>query len=210
MKKSLLFSSLISIGLIFTACIEKNIVTSNPQPAVVQTHTPSPSPVSAPVSMPPKRISIAPSTQGEYHELKTVQGSMLAIQERSNGFVFPQYKNKIVILQIFGEDCPSCLREVPIISSLRQKYANKVQVIALHAQDNMSPQMASRTIQRFQMHYPVVDKDENINLLHFIQKTYGWTGILPYMLVVKNGVTEQSFSGEVSHQELKEAIRDLI
>jgi len=43
-----------------------------------------------------------------------------------------------------------------------------------------------------------------------MQTTYGWTGILPYMLIIKNGVTEYSFSGAVSHQELDEAVRSLI
>jgi len=53
-----------------------------------------------------------PSTAGDSHQLRTVQGTSIEIQERSNGFVFPQYRDKVVLLQIFGQHCEYCLKEM--------------------------------------------------------------------------------------------------
>jgi thiol-disulfide isomerase/thioredoxin len=213
MKKLLLSFSLLVFTLTFNACVKKSIIT-NSDPRITPIITsPNPTiihPIQIPIQTPTKAIIIAPSSAGEFHQLKTVQGPILTVQERSNGFVFPQYRNKIVLLQIFGQDCPYCFKEIPIINRVKRQYAGSLQIIALQAQDSMSKQTASRLIQNYQMNYPVVDKNEAMNLLHFMQTTYGWTGILPYMLIIKNGVTEYSFAGEVSYQELDEAVSSLI
>ena len=203
MKKISLLTMLF-FSLILNGCIEKSIITQSSPISTARTSIPT-----TPPPLPPKRV-IATSTAGEYHQLQTVQGTTLAIQERSNGFDFPQFRNKIVLLQIFGQECPYCFKEMPTINRIKRKYSKNLQLIALQAQEPMSKQTSSRIIQKFQMNYPIIDKEEARNILYFIQNTYGWTGILPYMLLIKNGVTEYSFSGEVSHQELDEAVRSLI
>lgn len=210
MKNTLLGFSLLFLGLIFNACVEKSINTNTNQQIVPITSTPKSIPVQTPIVTSTRNIVIPPSTTKDALQLKTVQGSILTIQERSNGFVFPQYQNKIVLLQIFGQDCPYCFKEMPIINRVKEKHVNNLQIIAIQAQDPMTKETASRLIQSYQMDYPVIDKDEAKSLLHFMQKTYGWTGILPYMLIIKNGVTEYSFSGSVSYQELDEAVQSLI
>jgi len=216
MKKILLGFSLLVFTLTFNACVEKSISTNanqqiipivpTPMPVTVQVPTPTPTPIQTPS----RAIVIAPSSAGAFHQLKTVQGPILTVQERSNGFVFPQYQDKVVLLHIFGQDCPYCFKEMPIINRVKEKYVGNLQIVAIQAQDAMSKQTASRLIQSYRMNYPIVDKNEATNLLHFMQTTYGWTGILPYMLIIKNGVTEYSFSGAVSHQELDEAIGSLL
>jgi thiol-disulfide isomerase/thioredoxin len=205
MKKILLSSTLLLFALTFNACVEKSIVTNTNQPTILRTN-----PSTTPTPVPSRTTVVTPSVTGESHQLKTVQGSILTIQERKNGFIFPQFKNKVVLLQIFGQDCPYCFKEMPIINRVKRRYAGNLQIIALQAQEAMSQQTSSRLIQQFQMDYPIIDKDEARSLLYTIQSTYGWTGILPYILVIKNGVTEYSFSGQVSHQELDEAVRSLL
>jgi len=145
-----------------------------------------------------------------YHQLRTVQGPIVTVGERGNGFIFPQYQGKIVLLQIFGKECKFCFEEMPIIRNIRTRYAQNLQVIALQAQDPMSRTTASNLIHRFQMYYPIVDRNNASNLLLFIRKTYGWNGILPYTLLIKNGITEYSFKGKIEQQELEESIRTLL
>jgi len=151
-----------------------------------------------------------PSTDGASYQLSTVQGESISIQERSNGLVFPEYPNKIILLQVFGQNCHYCLEEMPTLQQLQQQYAGELQIIALQAQDPMSPSTASMLIQQYQMNYPIIDKEEARDLLYFLQQTFEWRGILPYTLLIKNGVTEYPFSGPASYQELNEAIQSLL
>ncbi|CAA6804060.1 MAG: Unknown protein [uncultured Sulfurovum sp.] len=202
MKKILFSFSLLLFGLMINGCVKNSTVTQNQQTTIQRTTVPTP--------ISPTIVTAPPLAMGDYDQLQTVQGTTLSLQEKSNGFVFPQYNNKIVLLQIFGQDCPYCFEEMPIINNIKRKYAGNLQLIGIQAQEPMSKETASYLIQKFEMNYPIIDKDEGRGLLRFIQNTYGWTGILPYTLIIKNGVTEYSFSGAVSHQELDEAIKSLI
>lgn len=204
MQKTLLLSSLLFIGFTSNACVKKQVTLPTSVQAYEEPIATIPIPQTTPTPTPP--ISIT----GQSHQLKAVQGQIISIGERSNGFVFPDYPGKIVLLQVFGQDCPHCFNEMPIIHALKRRYANNLEVVALQAQESMSSQVASNLIQRFQIDYPIIDKEEARPLLSQINRTYGWNGILPYMLLIKNGVTEYSFSGEISDQELNEAVRSLL
>lgn len=203
MKKILLLSPLFILGL--TGCIEKSINTMiEPTPQVNLPVTIQPIVTRPTTPVPPSPLL------GESHQVKTIQGSLLTIQERSNGFYFPQYQDKIVLLQLFGQDCQYCLKEMPFIKRMQRKYAYKLNIVALHAQNTMGPDVAQRVMKKFQIDYPLIDKDEASALLFAINNTYEWNGILPYMLLIKNGVTEYIYSGEIIHQELEKDIQSLL
>jgi len=148
--------------------------------------------------------------QGEIHKLRSIQGKHITIIEGKTGFIFPQYKNKIVILEIFGKNCSHCIKEIPIMRKIYQKYRNKLEIIAIQVEDKMSPHEAKRLIQRHRIKYSIIPGDDATNLQYNIQSTYGWTGILPYTLVIKNGLTEFTYPGEVSYQEINRDIHSLI
>jgi thiol-disulfide isomerase/thioredoxin len=148
--------------------------------------------------------------QGEVHTLRSLRGKVIHIGERKTGFVFPEYKNKIIILEIFGKDCPHCLKELSTIKRIRNEYKGKLEVISIQAQDRMSTAEAIDYINRNNIRYPIIEGDDATNLQYFIQKTYEWRGILPYILVVKNGVTEFSYSGEVDYKDLKRDIDSIL
>jgi thiol-disulfide isomerase/thioredoxin len=146
---------------------------------------------------------------GEQHILQSIRGKTITIIERKNGFLFPQYKNKVIVLEMFGKDCPHCIKEIPIIRKIRNRYRGKLEVIAIQAQGRMDRFTARKYINRHRIRYPIIEGDDATNLQYFIQATYGWMGILPYTLVVKNGVTELSYSGETDYQEMKHDIDSL-
>ena len=146
---------------------------------------------------------------GEQHILQSIRGKTITIIERKRGFFFPQYKNKVIILEIFGKDCPHCLKEIPILRKIRNRYRGKLEIISIQAQGRMSRGEARNYINRHRIRYPIIEGDDATNLQYFIQATYGWSGILPYTLVVKNGVTELSYSGETDYQEIRNDIDTL-
>jgi thiol-disulfide isomerase/thioredoxin len=209
MKKTLLLSSLLFA--VFNSGCAKQVVIQNgsnraeipiqhtPAPQVINTSTPEAMPQNVPTTV----------SSGNSHQLRTIRGTTVTVGERSNGFVFPQYQGKTVLLQIFGKDCPYCFEEMPIISNLSKKYGQKLQIVSIQAQDPMDKATAANLINRFQMNYPIIERDESVDLLFFIRQTYGWNGILPYTLLIKNGVTEYSFSGKAGQQELEESVRSL-
>jgi len=203
MRKLLLFSSL--LVMVANSGCSRQLNVKNEQ---IEHQSTPPTPI---VQMPTTtQRTPPPFTTGETHQLTTVRGDNITVIERSNGFVFPQFPGKIVLLQFFGKECPHCFEEMPIINNLRRKYGNRLQVIAIQAQEPMSPATANHLIQRFHMNYPVIDRDNAIDLLMFVKKTYGWMGVVPFTLIIKDGLTEHTFRGGKTESELENGIRDIL
>ncbi|MCK5853753.1 MAG: TlpA family protein disulfide reductase [Sulfurovaceae bacterium] len=149
------------------------------------------------------------SSGGTMHSFKSVQGSAIQIGERKNGFTFPSHPGKVVILEMFGKTCPHCIKEIPTLKKLKSRYGSKLEVVGIHSQGIMGKSTAKRFISQHRINYPIIDSTKATDLQYFIQNTYGWTGVLPFTMVIKDGVTEGSISGEASYKELKEIIDPL-
>jgi thiol-disulfide isomerase/thioredoxin len=151
----------------------------------------------------------SPPKDGSTHTLMSIRGKTINIIERPRGFIFPDYKDKVIILELFGKKCPHCLREIPVIDKIRRQYRGRLEVIAIQAQDRMTRSEAKAYINGNGIRYPIIEGEDAKNLQYFIQQTYGWTGILPYTLVIKDGITQLSYSGEVDYEEFKKDIDSL-
>lgn len=197
MKKNLLLHILLITGILFhSGCMKKTLPNIESTSTTYEDRESNSEPL--------------PEITGSHYQMHTIDGQTVIVGERNTGFVFPQYPEKIVLLQIFGKDCSYCFEEIPIINNLRQQYPQKLQVIAIQAEDRMSPSTASRIISQYQMDYPIVEAAEAANLLLFLNENYGWTGGLPFMQLIKNGVTEYTFSESPSAQELQESVESLL
>ncbi len=161
-----------------------------------------------PKELKPKKI--VTTTGGEIHRLKSIQGQKITIVERSTGYVFPEFKNKIVILEMFGKNCSHCIKEMPIMNRLRRQYKNKLEIVALQVEGKMSPMQANALIRRHKISYPIIAGSTATNLQYHVQNTFGWTGILPFIMVIKNGVTEFTYRGQVTYNEINADIRSLL
>ena len=208
MKKNLLALSILT--LLTTGCIPRtsSTVTQNSTPTLTYNTAPTPMPSR---SNRPTQNNVLSSTS--YHQFQTIQGPKITIGEHPAGFVFPEYQGKVVLLQIFGKECPHCFNEMPIITRLRSKFGERFQVVAIQAQEPMSRNKASELINRFHMNYPIIEKAEANNILYFLKNTYNWRGILPYGLLIKNGIIEYTYKGESDAneiQEMEEIIQGLI
>ena len=153
---------------------------------------------------------IKTSSGGEVHKLRSIQGKNITIVEQPNGFIFPQYKNKIIVLEMFGKNCPHCIKEIPTLNKIRGKYRGKIEIIAVQVEDRMSTSEANRLIRRHKIHYPIVPGESATNLQYNIQNTYGWTGILPFTMIIKNGVTEFTYPGTITYNEIRSDIHSIL
>lgn len=156
----------------------------------------------------PKKL--VTQTGGEVHKLRSIQGQPITIVERSNGYVFPELKGKIVLLEMFGKNCSHCIKEMPILNKLRQKYRGRLEIVALQVEAQMSTMQANAMLKRHRISYPVISGDTATNLQYHVQDTFGWTGVLPFMMLIKDGVTEYTYQGEITYNELNSNIRSLI
>ena len=145
------------------------------------------------------------------YSLPTVQGTKITIKEYPTGFDFPQFRGKTVLLEVFGKHCEYCFEELPIIHRLQREYPNRLAIVAIQAQEAMSPREASELIQTHNMHYPIIDREPASDLLVELSKKYEWTGVLPFILLIKDGVVQYAFKeGHSSYEELQQSINETL
>jgi thiol-disulfide isomerase/thioredoxin len=156
----------------------------------------------------PKKL--VTTTGGEVHKLRSIQGQAITIVERSNGYYFPELQGKIVLLEMFGKNCSHCIKEMPILNKLRQQYHGRLEIIALQVEDRMSTMQANALLNRHKITYPIISGNTATNLQYHVQDTFGWTGILPFMMLIKDGITEFTYRGQVTYNELNNDIRTLL
>ncbi len=146
----------------------------------------------------------------ESYQLQSIQGENISIEARPTGYVFQEFKNKIVILQMFGKSCSHCIKEMTTMRKLQRRYPNHLKIVALQVEEEMSKREAHSFLKRHRISYPIIAGNTATNLQYHVQNTFGWTGILPFMMVIKDGVTEFTYRGSVSYNRVNKDIRSLL
>ncbi len=143
--------------------------------------------------------------------LKTIDNKTVKIQITSNGFVFLDYKNKVVLLDIFGVDCPYCIKSRQLLIEMQNKYQDKFQIIGVQVQGLVSDSTLEKFAKRYRMTYPIINREDAKELIIFIQINANWQGQIPYMLLfAKDGKLLQEYLGLISKQKLELDIKSSI
>jgi len=88
---------------------------------------------------------------GYNFELVSVDGKKISLSD---------FKGKVVILQFFGEFCPTCIREIPYLNELYERYKGKVVVIGMNTDyEGAPPPRLKKFVESKGIKYPVVVVD---------------------------------------------------
>jgi len=113
--------------------------------------------------------------------IKTIDGKKLTIQKEKKGLKFLDFKDKVVLLEFYGDSCPHCLRAIESYNKLQKKYKDKVAVVAL--------ELYGRLDNAPKQKYITVAKKDSLKVLKYVKKLTGYSGgIVPYLIILdKNG-----------------------
>lgn len=208
MTNNLLLSSLL-LGsvLIHTGCMKKDLNPITNSTPIKESNIEEPIAINTP-SIKENTPSTTPPTQTikETYQFQTIQGQNITVQVTDRGFIFPQYPGEVILLQFFGKTCKHCFEEMPTINKIRDEYGKKLKVIAIQGEDPMTPSESSSLISKFNMNYPIIEKEVAIELMYFLREKYEWIGTLPYLLLIKDDFMQ---STGTSYEILKENIDDM-
>ncbi|BBG65075.1 putative lipoprotein thiredoxin [Hydrogenimonas sp.] len=131
----------------------------------------------------------------------------LHVKETENGILFDEYRGKVVLLNFFGKHCKWCMKEIPHLVELQKKYKNSFQVVAVHAQQPLTPGERSRLEARFHFNYPIYESTDNPDFVSYIGQRAGWTGALPFSVIFdKNGSAVKIVPGYLPKESLEQII----
>jgi len=128
--------------------------------------------------------------------IPTIDGSVVDIKVTESGFDFAQYKGKAVLLDFFGPHCPPCLAEMPHLIELQKKNKDKLVILGVQVQKQMSADELKSFMKKKGINYPMINLDKAIELVQFIQTNTDWGGQIPYMLLFnKEGKLVRTYMG---------------
>ncbi len=86
--------------------------------------------------------------------------------QRAPGFALPDanlkvydladYRGKILILEFFQTDCPQCVTFAPILNEAKQKYGDKIAILAVANSPHDNANTVARYVEANKIDYPVV------------------------------------------------------
>lgn len=130
-------------------------------------------------------------------QFKDLQGQQFSLE---------QLKGKPVIVNFWATTCPGCVKEIPALIDLSEKYSQQGLVIIGVAMDYDPESQVREMVRQKGMNYPIV-LDSNGNLA----KAFGNVSLTPTTFFIsKQGTIYKHKLGEMSHAELETNIQSLI
>lgn len=139
----------------------------------------------------------------------TTAGKTLHVTGGENGLTFDEYKGKIVFLEFFGHRCPPCLQMIGRYVKLKEKYKDKIAIVAIEVQGLDDAQLKSFSKEKG-INYTTVSQEKTGEFVSYIQVRTEWQGGIPFLLLLdKDNLLQYKHSGAFPYDVLEKMVTEL-
>ena len=124
-----------------------------------------------------------PDNAKKSFEFTTIDGKTFHIKTGKREFKIEEMKDKIVFLKIFGWECEFCKKEIPQLIKLKKSLPDTFDILAIEAQKHTDAESNSY-IKKFGINYNIISGTTHKDFYSYLQKEYGWTGVIPVTIVL--------------------------
>lgn len=134
------------------------------------------------------------------------------VKKVANGFVLEGAEDKIVIFDIFATWCPPCRAAAPHLSSLKEKYKDKLIIIGITIEENILDEKLKEFATTYGAKYILVNSEQNRRLSNAIVKELklGERFPIPTMAMYKNGKLINHYVGATEEEFIDSDIRNAL
>jgi thiol-disulfide isomerase/thioredoxin len=150
--------------------------------------------------------------------LKDTHKQQYILKKTPQGYKLKGAEDKILLLNIFATWCPPCRAEASHLSSLAQKYKDKLIILGVTIEDGIEDGIEDEKLEIFKKeynaNYPIVNSAENDKLITDLTKKlkFGRDFGIPLLVLLKNGEIIHFFQGateeEFIESEIKKALEN--
>jgi len=154
-------------------------------------------------------LTVSQAAEEDKFTMTTTDGKTLHMTGTTTGLVFEEYKGKIVFLEFFGHRCPPCLKTIPHLIELQEKYKDKLKVIAIEVQGLSNSKLKSFMKQKG-INYTVASMNDANEVLEHVSNRAQWQGSIPFMVAIdKKGTVTFAQAGMLPQSYLEKLIADM-
>ncbi|RUM71167.1 MAG: hypothetical protein DSZ07_01090 [Sulfurovum sp.] len=139
-------------------------------------------------------------------QLQALNGNIFTIDAKNRKFKITGMEGKIVFLKIFGWDCDFCQKEIPELIKLKKSLSDTFDVIAIEAQ-NHTDKKSKEFIKKYGINYNIVSGNNHQDFYMYLQKQYGWEGVIPLTIVLSRDGKVLAFEEGSKSYSLSELLK---
>jgi len=124
-----------------------------------------------------------PETTKNTFQFQTLAGKTFNIHTDNKKIHIEGMENKVVFLKVFGWNCNFCKKEIPELIKLKKSLPESFDVIAIEAQKHTTKE-SKEFIKKFGINYHIVEGEKQKDFYNYLQKQYGWTGVIPLTIIL--------------------------
>jgi len=138
-----------------------------------------------------------------------IKGVTYQITGTEQGLTIKGLEGKIVFLEFFGHKCPPCLKSIPHLIKLQEKYKDKLAIIAIEVQGYNNKQLTEFANKKG-MNYIVVSDEKAGSFTNYIGQRAEWRGSIPFLVALDTkGAVQFVQAGMLPEASLEELISQL-
>lgn len=194
MKKTIIFSTLMTFMLLSTGCFDDKKSQEN---------------INKDVQKPTLKKETTP--KDEYH-LTSIDGEKYIIKKEGNSFLLKDKKEKVVILDIFATWCPPCRASATHLSSLQEKYKDDLTIIGVSIESPITNEKLQSFKETYNANYVLVNSNENERLIKDAVKELdvGSRFPIPLVIIYKDGKTINHYIGATEEEFIESDIKRVL
>ncbi|MGB5794116.1 TlpA family protein disulfide reductase [Poseidonibacter sp.] len=140
-------------------------------------------------------------------KLTTTDEKIVELKSTPTGLDFKDYKDKkVVLVNVFATWCPPCIKEIPTLIELQNKYSDDFEIISVlfESEEDKPKKEVLEFIKKYNINYKITIGEENFKLA----KNLGNVQKIPELfLFAKDGTFVKKFIGETSKQNFEKYIQ---
>ena len=175
MKKSFLTIGLITTLFLFSGCDSSDSIDEN---LVAESKS---------------KEEINKNFDSKQFSLQRVNGETIDLETTLTGLDFKDYKGKVVLVDVFATWCPPCVKGIPDMNRLKQKYEGEFEIVSVLFEKDKSKEEIQKFIKKHDIQYPVTIGEENFR---FTDDLGDVSKVPEYYLYDKEGNYIRKFVGE--------------
>ena len=138
-----------------------------------------------------------------------IKGVTHEITGTEQGINIKGLEGKIVFLEFFGHKCPPCIKSIPHLIKLQEKYKDKLAIVAIEVQGYNNKQL-TEFAKKKGMNYIVVSDEKAGNFTNYIGQRAEWSGSIPFLVALDTkGAVQFVQAGMLPEASLEELIKQL-
>ena len=147
--------------------------------------------------------------------ITTINNKKIQINKLAKGLIFRNFKNKIVILEIYGDTCPYCIAAIPEYNELQKKYRGNIQILTVESYGKLNRKALHQFAVKHNMQFPTIAKKDSGKLLKYIKDLTGYSseryGVPAIFIFNKKGLLIKGIPPQAFNKsQLEKIIQKLI